>query len=208
MENLEIYEKVRKVPESAKKAIGGGRLKGMTDINPMWRIKTLTETFGAAGLGWYYDITDKRLEKGANDEIACFVEIHLFVKIAGEWSKPIAGIGGSAFIAKEKSGLFTSDECFKMALTDAISVACKALGVAADVYFEKDLSSKYETPPQAPKADDVSAMEKRTAIEAWLDKNPTNMQSLLKYYNVGSFEDLNQSQVSEIYSSFKKKNRI
>ena len=37
-------------------------------------------------------------------------------------------------MAKEKSGMYTSDECYKMALTDAMSVACKALGVAADVF--------------------------------------------------------------------------
>ena len=46
MENLELYEKVRSVPENAQKEIKGGRLKGMTDINPMWRIKKLTEEFG------------------------------------------------------------------------------------------------------------------------------------------------------------------
>ena len=46
-------------------------------------------------------------------------------------------------IAKEKAGLYTNDECFKMALTDAISVACKSLGVGADVYFEK-VRSKYD----------------------------------------------------------------
>ena len=53
MTNLDIYNKVREVPNKAKKNIGGGRLKGMTDINPMWRIKTLTEQFGPAGFGWY-----------------------------------------------------------------------------------------------------------------------------------------------------------
>ena len=36
MGNLEIYDKVRVVPENAQKAIQGGRLKGKTDINPMW----------------------------------------------------------------------------------------------------------------------------------------------------------------------------
>ena len=41
-------------------------------------------------------------------------------------------------LAEEKSGIHVSDECFKMALTDAISVAAKALGIGADVYFEKD----------------------------------------------------------------------
>ena len=59
MDNLKIYNAVREVPKEAQKSIGGGRLKGMTDINPMWRIKTLTEQFGACGIGWYYEITDK-----------------------------------------------------------------------------------------------------------------------------------------------------
>ena len=51
------------------------------------------------------------------------------------------------FVAKESKGLHTSDECFKMAMTDAISVACKALGIGADVYWEKD-KTKYTKPAQ------------------------------------------------------------
>ena len=39
-----------------------------------------------------------------------------------------------------------SDEAYKMALTDAISIACKALGMAADVYFAND-RTKYDTQP-------------------------------------------------------------
>lgn len=144
MSNLKLYDAVRSVPENAKKRITGGRLSGMTDINPMWRIKTLTEQFGICGIGWKYVITDKRLEQGANGEIAAFVDVDLYIKVDGEWSDPIPGTGGSAFVAKERNGMYTSDECFKMALTDALSVACKALGFAADVYFEKD-RTKYDT---------------------------------------------------------------
>lgn len=146
MENLKIYDSVRKVPDNAKRAISAGRLKGKTDINPMWRIKSLTEAFGPCGIGWKYTITEKRLEPGANGEISAFVDISLFVKVGGEWSDAIPGTGGSAFVAKEKSGMYTSDECFKMALTDAISVACKALGMGADVYWDAD-RTKYSAPP-------------------------------------------------------------
>lgn len=145
MENLAIYNAVRSVPDIAKRQIGAGRLKGKTDINPMWRLKTLTEQFGPCGFGWKYVITDKRLEQGANGEIAAFLDIDLFVKADGVWSDAIPGTGGSAFVAKEKNGPYTSDECFKMALTDAISVACKALGFGADVYWEAD-RSKYDKP--------------------------------------------------------------
>lgn len=138
MDNLAIYNAVRVVPPNAQKSIGGGRLKGMTDINPMFRIKTLTEQFGPCGIGWKYTITDKRLEPGANDEIVAFVDISLHIKVDGEWSEAIPGTGGSMFVAKERSGLYTSDEAYKMALTDALSVACKALGVGADIYWDAD----------------------------------------------------------------------
>ena len=134
MGNLDLYEKVRSVPDSAKKTIKGGRTSGMTDINPMWRIKVLTEQFGPCGIGWYYIPTRKWLETSGN-EIAAFVDIELYIKVGGEWSKPIPGNGGSMFAAKEKSGIYVSDECYKMATTDAISVACKQLGIGADVYW-------------------------------------------------------------------------
>lgn len=142
MDNLAIYEAGRKVPQNAQKKITAGRLSGKTDINPMWRIKMLTELFGVCGIGWKINIANKWLEPGANGEISAFVEIELRVKVDNEWSDAIIGIGGSAYIAKEKNGLYTSDECYKMAYTDAISVACKMLGIGADVYWEAD-STKY-----------------------------------------------------------------
>ena len=78
MNNLELYDKFRQVPETAKKNITGGRLAGMTDINPMWRIKTLTEEFGVCGFGWYYEIVDQWLETAmAKDEITTNVKINL-----------------------------------------------------------------------------------------------------------------------------------
>lgn len=150
MENMHIYERVRQCPQSALKPINAGRLKGKSDINPMWRIKALTEVFGACGIGWYYEITKQWTEQGANGEVSAFVNIDLYVKVSDEWSKPITGTGGSAFVAREKNGMYTNDEAYKMALTDAISVACKALGFAADVYWQQD-STKY-SPRNTPSA--------------------------------------------------------
>ncbi len=151
MNNLELYNKVRAVPQEAKKQIEAGRLKGFTDINPMWRIKVLTEQFGPCGTGWYTDIMDKGIIEGANGEKVAYVDINLYVK-GEEWSKPIYGTGGSALVAKEKNGLYTSDEAFKMAYTDALSIACKALGIGADVYFSKD-RTKYDRPEETKSAE-------------------------------------------------------
>lgn len=136
-DNLAIYEKAREVPKTALKQIFGGRLKGMSDINPMFRIKRITEIFGPCGFGWKYEIVEKRFET-QGQEVKCFIQINLYVKWQGEWSEPIPGVGGAGFVDREKSGLFVNDECEKMALTDAMSVAMKALGVAADVYWDKD----------------------------------------------------------------------
>lgn len=145
MENLEIYNSVKEVPENAQKEIKAGRLKGMTDINPQWRIEKLTEVFGPAGIGWYTKEIKREFINGANEEIMCFVDIELYIKIENEWSKPIYGTGGSTFVAKESKGLYTSDEVVKMAYTDAISVACKQLGFGANIYWNKS-DSKYQQP--------------------------------------------------------------
>ncbi len=145
MANMDIYNQGRHVPENACKVITAGRLKGMTNIAPMWRIKKLTEIFGPCGLGWYTEKTNAYIQDGSGGEAVAVYEINLYVKIGGEWSKPIYGIGGAMYIAQERNGLHTDDEAMKKAYTDALSVACKALGIGADVYYEKD-SSKYDVP--------------------------------------------------------------
>jgi hypothetical protein len=151
MENLKLYEMGRAVPEEAKKPINAGRLKGMTDINPMWRIKRLTEMFGACGVGWWYDITRKEIVcDETTKQKAAFVDILLYYidPDSGKESHGIPGTGGASFVAQESKGAYMSDECFKMALTDAISVSAKALGIGADIYFDKD-RTKYNTQEEA-----------------------------------------------------------
>ena len=149
MENLEIYNKLKEVPKEAQKKITGGRLSGMTDIKPMWRIEKLTEVFGPVGIGWYTKTLKKELIAGANNEMIATVDIELYVNYKKPfgldkdmWSVGIEGSGGSNYITNEKKGQYTNDECFKMAYTDALSVACKSLGMGANVYWG---DSKYNT---------------------------------------------------------------
>lgn len=166
MSNMDIYNAVRSVPEDAKKRITGGRLNGKTDINPMWRIKVLTERFGPCGIGWKYVITDKCHAVGRENEIAAFVDILLYVKHGDAWSDGIPGTGGSMFVELEKSGPHVNDECYKMALTDAISVACKALGIGADVYWEAD-ATKYGKSGNETRENPVA---KPTQQPDWVDR--------------------------------------
>ena len=207
MENLELYEKFRNVPDNAKKTIKGGRISGMTDINPMWRIKVLTEQFGMCGIGWYYTPTRKWPEQSGN-EIAVFVDIELYVKVDGEWSKPIHGTGGSMFASKEKSGIYVSDECYKMATTDAISVACKQLGIGADVYWDSDRTkynkennseSKEKTPSKGKKLTE----EQVNDLIAECNRTGKNWRAICSIYSVNKFSDMVESQYKDCIARFK-----
>ena len=141
--NLDIYEQGRNVPPEACKPIPAGKLKGMTDINPMWRIKKLTEMFGPCGIGWVTRIIYKSVENGANGEAIAIVDVGFKYKLNGEWSEEIVCTGGSMLVNTEKGRLVSSDEAFKMAYTDALGVCCKMLGIGADIYFSKD-RTKYD----------------------------------------------------------------
>lgn len=154
MENMEIYDKVKSCPDNALRTILAGRLKGKSDINPMWRIKALTEQFGPCGVGWKLTNIKYWTEPGARGEVSAWCSLHLHIRVEGQWSDGIEGIGGSMLVNTEKEKLVTNDEAYKMAQTDAISVCCKQLGFAANVYWEAD-RTKYDnctepTPPPKP----------------------------------------------------------
>lgn len=156
--NLEIYNAFRSVPQEAQKKIQAGKLKGFTDINPMWRIKRLTETFGMCGEGWTTE--DVRFwTETAGGETAMFCSLNLKVMRGDYWSDPIFGIGGSK-LAGKGVGDGINDEACKMAYTDALSIACKNLGMCADIYFEKD-RTKYDITPDQP----TNAVQTRKAVK-------------------------------------------
>lgn len=135
MENMEIYDRVKETPQTALKPISAGRLKGMSDINPMYRIQILTKTFGPCGFGWKYTINNKEIMDGANGEKIAIVDIDLYVKWEGEWSEAIPGTGGASFIANERNGAYTSDEC--------VDGECEVLTANGWIKF-KDYSGKDE----------------------------------------------------------------
>lgn len=187
MERMELYNAVRAVPKEAQTPFDTGKFKG-TDINPMWRIKTLTEQFGACGVGWYYEITDKWIERidGLKD-LMCFVTINLYIKVDGEWSKPISGIGGSTIAKTTSKGFSINDEGYKMASTDAISVACKNLGIGADIYWDGD-HDKYTAPendviemPSSSKYNAASTSNSNESIDSDEDERKELRQRIIAY---------------------------
>lgn len=142
-ENMNYWNSFNKPPTSALKAIGAGRLKGKTDINPTWRYQALTAQFGPCGIGWKYTIDRLWTEPGPHDQVFAFANVSLYIFHGDEWSAPIPGNGGSKLVDKESAGLYANDEAFKMAITDALGTAAKMLGVAAEIYLGNFDGSKY-----------------------------------------------------------------
>jgi len=175
-----IWDAVSRPPATALKQIKGGRLTGMTDVNPQWRYRAMTEVFGPCGQGWKYEIARTWTDAGTEGQILAFAEIHLWWNDGEQWQGPIPGIGGSMLVAKERDGLRTNDEAFKMATTDALSVAMKMLGVAADIYAGLWDGTKYKEEAVAsptvqmprrlseakkPEHDDTLALLERSVVE-------------------------------------------
>ena len=86
------------------------------------------------------------------------------------------------FRASESKGIYTSDECYKMATTDAISVACKQLGIGADIYWGAD-STKYTSqtePPLSQDGDKPASQAMVKTIESICEKHGTTPEDICK----------------------------
>lgn len=189
-------------PDYAKKTIKGGRLSGMTDISPMWRIKVLTERFGLCGKGWRI----KEKERWVNEyegEVIANVKIELIFILDGE-EHTVEGVGGAKLVSTDKNGKYLNDEAWKMATTDAISVACKMIGIGADIYMNAP-ASKYmltQTPKDTNQEDPALTAFRThiTAISRWQDK--------LASLGYECIEEVPANKRREIYTIMKKEETV
>jgi len=147
-EKLNIWNSFNQPPKTALKEIQAGRMKGKSDINPQWRYKAMTETFGVVGFGWKFTVDKMWTEPAANGETMAFVNVSVYINIGGEWSQAIPGTGGATLIVSESKGMYNDDDAYKKATTDALSTAMKMLGVAADIYMGLWDGAKYKEPAQ------------------------------------------------------------
>jgi len=170
------WTQVATVPPSKLKTIPFGALKGKSDINPQWRIKAMTEVYGLCGIGWYHELNKNWTETAPNGTVMAFCLVNVYIKVDGEWSKPICGMGGNEIVSIAKEQLKQSDEGWKMAYTDALGTALKSIGVASEIYEGNFDGSKYQ------KQNESATMESKD------DKKPEtkekiNLEKLLKFIN-------------------------
>lgn len=191
--NLGFWNKYKAVPEKAMKSFNNGKFEG-TDINTMWRFKCLTETYGQCGFGWYYTIKERQIYEVGNGDVFAFVEIELYLKNPenGEWSKPIIGNGGNKIARATASGkISTSDEAYKMAVTDAIGNACRNLGIGADVYWAND-KTKYTEQGATP--EQIACIRELKVIE----------ENVCRKFKIDSIEQLTSSEAQWVIETKKK----
>lgn len=180
MDNMQHYDKLKVVPRTALKEIPFGKLKGKSDINPQWRYEAMTSEFGMCGIGWKFEIAKTWVQPLEDGQMLLFVEINLYVfdLETDKWSAPMPAIGGDFLIEKDKNGIHGNDEAYKMATTDALGVAMKMLGVAADVYRGLANDTKYGRQIEPVKPQPI------TKIAMATPKQLTDMVSLAKQKNV------------------------
>lgn len=158
MSNDKIWKDLSSTdPKYTKQFKRSGGFSG-TAINPTWQLKRLTELFGPCGIGWYYEIAATHTHEVEGGQVAVYRDVNLYIKVDGEWSKPIHGCGGDFVVNKFSTGLKADDEAYKKSETDALGNAMKKLGLSADVHLGLFDDNKYVN-EQAIKHKEVPAVE-------------------------------------------------
>lgn len=202
-DNMKIWDKVKQPPKEALKQITGGRLKGMTDINPQWRYEAMTKLFGPCGEGWKWTIERIWTEPGQEGQVFQFAQINLYFLNLDSWSDPIPGIGGSMLMVMESKGLHHNDEAVKMAITDALSVAMKVLGIGADIYAGLWDGSKYKNAEPEKKISEKQAADLRALMDEHGKGHKEDI--FCKKFRIKRVEDLPLSMIPRAEKAIKEK---
>lgn len=153
-DNLAIWNTLGKTdPAHVKSFQRAGGFKG-TAIKPIWMVKRLTELFGPVGQGWGMGHPRFETVHCQDGEVLVYCTVECWHTSS---ENTFYGVGGDKAVAKRNDGkMFTDDEAFKKAFTDAIGNAFKFLGSGADVHMGLFDDSKYVMAMHKEFADDGS----------------------------------------------------
>ena len=205
-DNLKVWNALKRPPKESLKLITFGALKNKHDIDPMWRVKAMTEQFGPCGVGWKFEIKRVWCEPAPNEQTFAFAEVWVYLAVHGgssEWSDPIPGVGGNMLVQLAKGNPKENDEGYKMAVTDALGTALKMIGVAADIYMGKFDGSKYKDeenePPQY-----IDAADLKT-LKSLFDESGADKAAFLAFAGAKSFETIPAQAYGKLMGMLNKK---
>jgi hypothetical protein len=141
-ENTALWNELRSTPpEYTKEFKKAGGFSGKS-IDPVYRIRRLTEHFGPCGKGWGF-VQEDQWSDGGSGAYVVYVRGHLWYMLDGERYQTCSHTGGTDTSR-------TPDEAFKMAETDALGKCCVDIGLAVDVYMGEHDGDKYQVSDSAP----------------------------------------------------------
>jgi hypothetical protein len=214
MSNLELWDKVRRVPtEHLKGFKRAGGFSG-TAIKPMWTVQTMTEQFGPCGQGWGIDAPSFQTVAGDNKETLVYCTVSVW---HGSPEKKIFGVGGDRVVTHIKANdkyntperWQNDDEAFKKAFTDAVGNALKFLGVGADIHMGLWDGNKYVDEAPADKPAPMPKAEARPEYKKISDgirqiRDTGNIEDLRAWYksHVKIMQTFDQGWADEISKEF------
>jgi hypothetical protein len=146
LDPMRLWRRLQRTdPKHTKPFTRPGGFRG-TQIDPTWRMQTMTEVFGPVGQGWGWEQLDWTLA-----ERMVFICVRVWYRDpdsgAMAWTGP--QWGGTTMV-RRRSGLDElDDECFKMSMTDAVGKCLVQIGLAADVHLGQFDDSKYREESEA-----------------------------------------------------------
>lgn len=142
-ENTALWNELRTTPqEYTKQFQRAGGFSGKS-IDPVYRIRRLTERFGPCGMGWGF-VQEDQWSDGGTGVYCVYIRGYLWYRLNGKRYKTCSHTGGT-------DASRTPDEAYKMAETDALGKCCVDIGLAVDVYMGEHDGDKYQERQDKPR---------------------------------------------------------
>ena len=150
IDNLELWKKLQRTdPKATKPFTKAGGFRG-SQIDPAYRLQRMTEVFGPVGYGWGYEIFNRRTEL-YQDAPYIYVTARVWYVLPGETPSWPDGTrrdppANAVWTGEQDGGTKaerSTDEIWKMSITDAIGKCMLQIGLAADIYLGMFDDSKY-----------------------------------------------------------------
>jgi hypothetical protein len=198
-ETMKIWDALYETDENYIKEVNFGRK--FNAIDPYYQIKKITEVFGPAGFGWWYET---ELLSGFNEEDPLVVvKVKFYYRLPEnreQISAPIEVITSAKRMGKENK---IDIDAYKKATTDALTKAFSIVGCDAGVFMGEYDNNKY-VQREGSKAQDSGEPASEAQVK-YLDKLSKNWKELAKSKDMipGKLTKIQASALIEILKSSK-----
>lgn len=188
---MELWNKLRSVPESATKKYKRAGGFGGTQINPQWRLLRMTEVFGPVGVGWGYEV-ERVWSETIDGKTIAFAQVEAWYETERDGPNRTGQQVGGTDMTR------TPDEAYKMAITDALGKCLAQIGLGADIYL-----GEFESGIE--RYDDTLTPDQIVELETAIAESGSDLAKLLGVCKAPSVADIKLSQVGIVESLIAKK---